>query len=512
MAAPLWMAGAETGDLAEAGAVRGTVTADSTVNTFGAYSYKCLVGSNSSVSPIGLSATTIYVRLRAESTFASTTTSWSDLIGLWTSALAARVAAVTLEATGSVLTIGLFYGSAAAGSGTQVGTYQSISLTTMECIELQCVVSATVGSVALLVNGISILSASSINTGSTAIAEVLCGGDNGTSGTGTISGYIWVDDICVRSDQSPGDGYNRAVQPNTTAPNYNAWTKSTGSIWNCWNTTPYNTTTFVSVATAADEQTGVADFTTLGGTGTTGFGIATIGTSDTINGVKIGWYGKTSSTSSDGADSSIFRTPAGSGGTDTLTASAVYTTSDAYHETILATTPTTAQVRGCEYGIKKGTGTKTHTVEDAWMIVDWIPQPSAILKILSRKRRNKSIAKRPQYRKAPVSLIHRPELMSPPAAAAAATDTAATADSATATVDAAIAVVPLAADNAATADVAGTLVATTDLAADNATTGDLWPAFAIMSLASDSAVTSDLATAAVGTPAPRQTPPRPGML
>jgi hypothetical protein len=117
----------------------------------------------------------------------------------------------------------------------------------------------------------------------------------------------------------------------------------------------------------------VVDFSTTH----SGHGTQVVSSSATINAVKIGWVGKTFSTTTDGADSSIFRTPNGSGGTDTTMAGATYTTTDAYQETILSTTPTASQLLNCEAGFLKGAGTNTHTVEDMWVMTDYVPSPSA---------------------------------------------------------------------------------------------------------------------------------------
>jgi hypothetical protein len=238
-------------------------------------------------------------------------------------------------------------------------TSYATSAETWHLLEFKVVISATVGILELKVDGVVQISWTGLNTGSTGVGEIYVMMYN-YAGTGSPSGTVYHDDILYRTDAYPGPGACRIANILSTTPNHNAWTKSNSSTINTvWDNTPYSSSVNANTATANNEQTGVMDVTPF------------LNSQDTVNAVKIAWVGLTSSTSSDGADSSIFRTPSGGGGTDTTTAGVAYTTSAGYQETILATTPTSSQIRSCEAGVEKGSGTNTHTVYMLWLMVDY---------------------------------------------------------------------------------------------------------------------------------------------
>lgn len=387
MANPIFMAGGETGDTAEAVTVTGTVAVDTTAGNHspqGTYSYKCGSGGglNSGIkTATGLAAGTIYCRCWFQS-------NWSVSVGdgetevieaLGTTNLV--IACVGIKVTSGGMVLQAFVsGNSSGGSGSggtfaQVGSNVSINASQLYSLQMKVVCSTTVGEVHILLNGTEVCTGTGLNTGVTSVDNVLFGQDNGflNGGATLSSAFVWVDDCIVRTDQYPGNGYNIARQP-TGNGNYTGWTPSTGTLASCWNTTPFNATTFISTTTASAAETGPANFTLTGGTGSTGFGTGLVDPFATINGMKIACYGKTSATTSDSADFFRFRTPAGASGADTNGAAfAAWTTSDTFRQTIF-TTPTTSQVRSCEYGIVKGaTGTRTHTIEDAWIMVDFVP-------------------------------------------------------------------------------------------------------------------------------------------
>lgn len=167
-----------------------------------------------------------------------------------------------------------------------------------------------------------------------------------------------------------GAGQCIARQPITGGtPTYDTWTKSSGTDAGAlWDNTPFDTTDFCSSATAANAQTAV--LSSFGST-QSGHGTETLGSGDTINASKIALVGKTSSITTDGADSIRRRVAAA----DTDVAVAVYSVSDDYRDTGIITglTYTNLTAASTEMGAVHGTGVRTHTVEDMWWMIDYTP-------------------------------------------------------------------------------------------------------------------------------------------
>lgn len=375
MANPVVLSGAETGGTSEITTVTGTVTADNSAGNFnplgGTYSYK--MGTTSAIAAFTVASTgpTYFQRcwfmLNPSVNWGSG--AFNDFANASNSGSFGPGFRILFDGTNYQLQ---YLGSSAFN---QKGSNLQITLNTWYCIEVG-VTMAAAGTCTWYVNGAAQTTFSGDTRpggGFTAVTTFSFGAFN-TSGT-TTAPSLWIDDICVRTDQLCGVGALIARQPNATTPNYNAWTKSTGTtISACWNTTPFSATTNASDSTASAAQTGVADFTITGGTGSTGFGSGVIATGAVINGMKVCGVGKTSNTTTDAGDQWRFRTPAGAGGSDTTGAAFLkFTTGDTYRETIL-NTPTTAQAQDCEYGIvKTATGSRTHTIEDAWVMIDFVP-------------------------------------------------------------------------------------------------------------------------------------------
>lgn len=170
-----------------------------------------------------------------------------------------------------------------------------------------------------------------------------------------------------------GRGQCIARQGTTGSPTNDAWTKNgaaTAAL--CWSNTPFSTSTNCSTATASAAQTMfIAGFNAT----QSGHGSEVLGSTDTINATKIGLVGKTSNATTDGADSIRRRV----GGVNTDQAITAFTTSDAYRE-ILATLTYANLTNGTtEIGVvKTATGSRTHTVEDMWIMIDYTPFPFVV--------------------------------------------------------------------------------------------------------------------------------------
>lgn len=166
-----------------------------------------------------------------------------------------------------------------------------------------------------------------------------------------------------------GAGQGIARQGTAGAPTYDAWTKTgLATAAACWSETPFSATNNCNSATAAQAQTMLlASFAAA----QTGHGLQVLNSSAVINAAKIMLVGKTSSVTTDGADSIRRRVAAA----DTDTAIPVYTVSDAYYDSGIITGLTYANLTDgtTEIGIVHGTGTNTHTVEDMWLYIDFTP-------------------------------------------------------------------------------------------------------------------------------------------
>lgn len=159
------------------------------------------------------------------------------------------------------------------------------------------------------------------------------------------------------------------------SPTYDAWSKSSGTDAGAlWDNTPFGTTDFCSTATASAAQTAiVASFAST----QAGHGSETLGSGDTINAAKIALVGKTSNATTDGADSIRRRV----GGSDTDVAITAYTAFDLYRDTGIITGLTFSDLTSAstEIGtVKTATGSRTHTVEDVWLMIDYTAAPLGV--------------------------------------------------------------------------------------------------------------------------------------
>lgn len=161
-----------------------------------------------------------------------------------------------------------------------------------------------------------------------------------------------------------GPGRIIARQPGAGlgTPTYNAWTKSTGTDAGAlWDNTPFTTGDFCSIATAATAQTSfVSPFSA---------GVDPIRSLDIINAAQVALVAKTSATSSGGTSMSIRRRV---NAADTDSAVVLDTLTSFLTETTLWTT-TLANLDAMQAGAITGTGTRTKTVYDVWVFIDYTP-------------------------------------------------------------------------------------------------------------------------------------------
>jgi hypothetical protein len=231
-------------------------------------------------------------------------------------------------------------------------------------IDEKFVVNASTGGMEVRINGAVEFTSFGSNTSAFASSQV----DRWLFGTFTAgavtAGY---DDMMVCSGAYCPPGGTIVRQGTSGSPTYTAWTKNSCAsslIENCWSQTPFNSTPNASSATASDAQTMV-----VSGFDTTqsGHGTETIGVHDTINACKTAGVIKSGTAA---APLSI-RRRINSADTDTTKTLA---TSDAYYDDGIWTT-TAAILRDStkmEIGAVHGTGSATDTVEDMWLMCDYL--------------------------------------------------------------------------------------------------------------------------------------------
>lgn len=361
-----FFAGFETGDFSEFSGTVGTTAIDSTITVGGSYSARMpWSGTNNIFFGFPLQLTTAYLRSTIYTTAAGGAAE-GFLLGF-------NSAGGTPVVYAHLVTDGL--GGVKLRlwnhiTGTQVGSDFSITPATWYTVEVKLVVSATVGIAELRVNGAVVATGSGLNTANNPVTTANFSSQI-ISGVAT-SGNVWHDNVQLNTKQYPGFGYviARQIAANGT---YSQWTLSSGTqLAPLLDKTPVTATGNVNTATAGNRFSGVVDFTTGGGTGSTGFGTGVVGSNDTVNAFKIGAFGQTNSFASDGADSTIFH----SGGDIITPIGAGWTTNAApgtYQETYLANVPLTSQVRNLEVGIQKGSGPNLHVIYAIWAMVDYTP-------------------------------------------------------------------------------------------------------------------------------------------
>ena len=369
-----FFSGFETGDASEWTTVSGSWSVQTTTVNSGNYAVSSSTIPGTLRGVLSSTQTTVFVRFYVRFHGLTASLSGTDLrffsLADSTGATSMCQLFVTTDASSNP-SIQLTNG--ASGSAVNVGSAYAVAKDTWVLVEVKCVISATVGILELRVNGSIAATGSNLNTGTAAVgrASLTLAND---SGLHSPAGTIYYDDVFVNNSSYIGAGGCIARQFNATTPNYNTFTKVGGTnIQDVWDNTPFTTGTNATDAVSSGKQTGVPNFANTSDTGATGHGTGYVLSNDVINAAKIGAVAKTG-TASDAADSTIFRTPAGGSGSDTTTAfSAGWGTADGYLETILATTPTASQILNCEAGIQHNATTNTHTYEDVWIMIDYVP-------------------------------------------------------------------------------------------------------------------------------------------
>lgn len=242
---------------------------------------------------------------------------------------------VTEITSGGVLQFAGFWNAVAAEVYTPSSGAMVLDAWTV--FEIAVTISATVGTVVVKVNGVTQISVTGKNTGTTNIGRFDVKGFN-TSGVGDT---YW-DDICIRDDAMPGIGRVIARQGKAGTPNADAWTKtSSQTSAQVWSETPYSATNEAHATAASQAQTMLlAD---------AGAGTHPIYSGDIINAIKTAIVAKEIG----GAPlSATYYRRRRFGGSNTDTAIAL-TSSDAYYEGSIFT-DTLANLQSAELGGVQG--------------------------------------------------------------------------------------------------------------------------------------------------------------
>jgi len=383
----VYFSGVETGDLSEFPFVSGSPTAATDQVTKGGYSLKVTDPSVAAYaqSKTGLSLSTAFFRANIFcNAVGSGGTLFMQPMVAYTPAFASAFGWLQLSAdTSGNLTLALINGTSFATIGSV-----AISASQWHTVEMKVVVSATVGILEMRVDGVIIATATGLNTGTTNVDFGIFG-DPFPSGT-RASGSLWVDDIAISGSAYPGPGYCIARQGVAGTPNADTWTKNgaaTAAL--CWSNTPFTTGTNCTHVGLGAAQTMLVGSFASAGSAQEGTGL--IATVDTVNAGKTAMIAK----STVAGNLSIRRRVAGAN-TDTVVS---VTTSDAYYDDGIWTPTVTNLTAGTtEIGANDTVAVVTDTVEDMWLMVDYVPLATLPLPVRrpgQKKRLPHTKAKRP---------------------------------------------------------------------------------------------------------------------
>lgn len=293
----LGFTGGELGDSSDI-AILGsgiTVTNTQAANSNGAYSIKWDgVSANAGVTFVtGLNKSEIWTTSYHRLSSLSNSASWYYLMRAMTAAFAGIGSAV-LDFTSPTIKLSVVdaTSSLVASSADLTGT---LAVDTWYRCDCHIKIGAATGAIdatlySLAGTQIATVSATSQNLGSTNIDNLFA------IGFPVADRTAYVDDVAWDDAAFPGKISVVARQFVSTTPTYNAWTKSNAStIDTVWNDTPFSATTYASTLTASAAQTAL--ISTFAST-QTGHGSGTLGSYDTIKGVKTGIVAKTASTTS----------------------------------------------------------------------------------------------------------------------------------------------------------------------------------------------------------------------
>lgn len=259
----------------------------------------------------------------------------------------------------------------ALGGGSPAGTgADSVSLTDWNLIEVKFVRDATVGGMEIFLNGVQQVSsfATSTTTGtSLTTMTVFFGNDLDQPGTNRSGIDMWWDDMAFGTGSTyVGAGGSVAIQGKAGAPTYNAWTKNGGatSAADAWSETPWSGTKNCSDSVVADRQTMLVDDAAVS---------AKIAAGSVINGAMVLAVAKI-------VTSGNFKLTHRISGVDTDSATKVLSTTDTMEpngvngDSMDVFTPAYSDLTSgtMEIGAVSNS-TNTATVEDVWLLVDFIP-------------------------------------------------------------------------------------------------------------------------------------------
>jgi hypothetical protein len=234
-------------------------------------------------------------------------------------------------------------------------------------IETHIVRHATAGVMQLKLNGTMVEDHSGLALGTVNPDSFNVGSQAFTDGGGTTT--LYVDDAACSLTGWIGPGKSIVRSPASGTPQYDAWTKSTGSdAYALWNDTPFNAGDYCVGDTNNTQQTAhIAAFDAT----QSGHGSDTIAAADTINAVKVGMVAKRSN---GGATTHEIRRRVNSVDTDTAIS---LTTADLYYEEGTYWTDTLTNLNGMEAGGDRGSGGRDFQIEDLWVFVDYSPADNA---------------------------------------------------------------------------------------------------------------------------------------
>lgn len=249
-------------------------------------------------------------------------------------------------------------------------------------MEVKAVVSATVGGLELKVcaipcsTGDEVTQISSFTTNTSPVTAIDHVDYTVHFGGGGHTERYHFDNIIISNSGYVGAGGTLARQGVSGTPTYNAWTKtgtcSGGGIDTCWSTTPFATTAAATSAVLVDAQTMIVhDFATIQ---TGNHGTEVMGNASTIIACKIAWIAKASS-----AATGIIRRRLSGTDFDTVVN---LTTADAYKDDgIWTTTVDVLRSTTMEIGAVQAANGITETVEDMWLMCDFLDASFAGLNI-----------------------------------------------------------------------------------------------------------------------------------
>lgn len=358
-----YFTGFETGDSSELNTLGASSSVQNSIVRTGGYALKQAAAA--SITKVGLAATTGVIRfyLYAPALPAAA----ANIVGVGKSG-GTNLYTLQINTNG---TLRVNDGNALMGFTGTNGTFVLPTDTAWTLVEMACDLAAS-GIIKVWVNGV--LDINITHTSDVTATPI----DNYRFLGSANPKEVYVDDVRIDTGGLTPAGHGQCIARQGLAgtPAYDAWTKNGGATAAaCWSDTPFDTTNYCDDTSLNAFQTMlVASFAAS----QTGHGTQVISTGDTINAVKAAIVGKSSLTAAGAGAANIRRRV---GGVDTDT-SITFTTSDAYYQTAFFT-DTVANLNAYEIGGGHGAVAATHTIRDAWLMVDYTlqggPPPAQVL-------------------------------------------------------------------------------------------------------------------------------------